>query len=61
MFSTGSSNDVVALNATTGTALWHAGLLNGVTNSPITYELDGVQYLVVAGGDIMYTFAMRAK
>ena len=61
VFSTGSSNDVVALNATTGAALWHAGLLNGVTNSPITYELDGVQYLVVAGGDIMYTFAMRAK
>jgi acido-empty-quinoprotein group A len=61
VFSTGASNDIVALNATTGQALWHAGLLNGVTNSPISYELDGVQYLVVAGGDTIYTFAMRAK
>ncbi len=46
---------MVVLNATTGQALWHAGLLNSVTNSPITYELDGVQNFVVAGGDTVYT------
>ena len=61
VFTAGSSNDLVALDASTGEALWHAGLLNAVTNSPITYELDGTQYLVVIGSDTMYCFAMRAK
>jgi hypothetical protein len=27
-----------------------------LSNTPITYELDGVQYLVVAAGDTLYTF-----
>jgi alcohol dehydrogenase (cytochrome c) len=29
-----------------------------VTNGPITYELDGTQYLVVGAGDTLYGFAM---
>ena len=29
-----------------------------VTNGPITYELDGTQYLVVAAGDTLFGFAM---
>ncbi len=61
VFTTGPSSDVVALNASTGEALWHAGLLSGVTNAPITYELDGTQYLTFAGADVVYCFAMRAK
>ena len=31
----------------------------GVTNGPITYELDGVQYVVAPAGDTLYGFAMR--
>jgi hypothetical protein len=27
-----------------------------MSNTPITYELDGVQYLVVAAGDSLYAF-----
>ncbi len=27
--------------------LWHAGLTAPVSNGPMTYELDGRQYLVV--------------
>ena len=41
VFSGGASNDLVALNATTGEALWHAGLNASVSNGAITYELDG--------------------
>jgi len=32
-----------------GATLWHSGI-GGVGNSPITYELDGRQYVVVGGG-----------
>jgi len=49
----------VALDPKTGTPLWHAGLHTSVTNGPITYELDGVQYLVVAAGDTLYGFEMK--
>ena len=31
-----------------------------MTNGPITYELDGTQYLVVGAGDSLYTFVMLA-
>ena len=34
-----------------GTPLWHAGLHTSMTNGPITYELDGMQYVVVGAGD----------
>ena len=53
------SNNVYALNATTGMPLWHVSLDNIISNGPITYELDGTQYVVVAAGDTMYGFAMH--
>ena len=53
------SSDLVALNATTGDALWHARLGAAVSNGPITYELDGTQYLVVGAGDTLWAFAMQ--
>jgi alcohol dehydrogenase (cytochrome c) len=56
LFAGGNSADLVALNATTGEALWHAGLGSPVSNGPITYELDGLQYVVVAAGDTMMAF-----
>ncbi|MEO8481184.1 MAG: acido-empty-quinoprotein group A [Acidobacteriota bacterium] len=59
VFSTGQSNDLVALNATTGAAVWHAGLNASVSNGPITYELDGLQYVVVGAGDTVWTFVLN--
>jgi alcohol dehydrogenase (cytochrome c) len=61
LFAGGNSADLVALNATTGDALWHARLGNSVSNGPITYEMDGQQYLVVGAGDQLFTFVMHAK
>ena len=54
-------NNLVALDATTGKPLWHANLGNRMTNGPMTYELDGRQYLVVAAGDTLFGFAMNAN
>jgi alcohol dehydrogenase (cytochrome c) len=56
LFAGGNSQDLVALNATTGEALWHAGLGASVSNGPITYELDGKQYVVVGAGDTLAVF-----
>jgi alcohol dehydrogenase (cytochrome c) len=59
VFAGGPSNDLVALNATTGAALWHAGLNASVANAPITYELDGLQYVTVGAGDTLWAFVMN--
>ena len=50
----------MALNATTGEALWHARLGNGVLeNGPITYEMDGRQYVIVGAADTLFAFVMN--
>lgn len=51
-------SNLVAFNAATGAILWHAGLGNPVTNGPITFVLDGQQYLVAAAGDTLYGFVL---
>jgi alcohol dehydrogenase (cytochrome c) len=56
---TGGSGGIEALNATTGAALWHARLGSPVTNGPITYELDGLQYVVVGAGSSLVAFVMN--
>jgi alcohol dehydrogenase (cytochrome c) len=61
VFAGDPGGNLVALNATTGDAMWHAGLGNPVSNAAITYELDGTQYLVVGAGDTLYAFAMLSK
>jgi len=61
VFASDMSNNFVALNATTGEPLWHCTLNTGMSNAPISYELDGTQYVVIAAGDTMYAFAMFAK
>jgi alcohol dehydrogenase (cytochrome c) len=56
---TGGSGGIEALDATTGAALWHARLGSPVTNGPITYELDGLQYVVVGAGPSLVAFVMN--
>jgi hypothetical protein len=47
------------LNATTGDPRWHSKLTSPVSNGPISYELDGQQYIVAGAGDTLWAFAMR--
>lgn len=61
VFAGDPDNNLVALNAATGQPLWHANLGNSVSNGPMTYELDGVQYLVAAAGDTLFAFVMHGK
>jgi alcohol dehydrogenase (cytochrome c) len=52
-------NNALALRTSDGATLWHAGI-GRVGNSPITYELDGRQYVVIGGGSALYAFALPA-
>jgi alcohol dehydrogenase (cytochrome c) len=59
VFTGDNSSNLVALNATTGDPLWHSKLTAPVSNGPISYELDGQQYVVVAAGNTLWSFAMK--
>jgi alcohol dehydrogenase (cytochrome c) len=47
-----------AYNATTGEALWNSRV-GGVTNGPITYELDGQQWVVAGAGARLAAFVLN--
>ena len=57
LFAGDAVGNFVAFDAERGLPLWHAGLHAAITNGPITYRLDGIQYVVVAANDTLYAFA----
>jgi alcohol dehydrogenase (cytochrome c) len=48
---------VIVLRTSDGSTLWHANI-GRMQNAPITYELDGRQYLIVGGDSSLYAFAL---
>jgi alcohol dehydrogenase (cytochrome c) len=58
LFSGDSNSNFIARNPATGEILWHTRLHASVANGPMTYELDGRQYVVVGGGDSLYAFTV---
>jgi alcohol dehydrogenase (cytochrome c) len=58
LFSADNSGNLVALDPATGKALWHLNAGGRTAASPMTYELDGRQYVILAVQDILYAFAL---
>ena len=52
--------NVMALRTSDGATLWHSAI-GFVGNSPITYELDGRQYVIVASGGALFAWALPEK
>jgi alcohol dehydrogenase (cytochrome c) len=50
----------MAIRTRDGATLWHSRI-GRVGNSPITYELDGRQYVVMGGGNSVYAFVLPQK
>jgi alcohol dehydrogenase (cytochrome c) len=50
---------LVAFDPSNGKILWHAGLTANISNGPITYLLDGQQYVAVGAGDSLYVFTVE--
>ncbi len=59
LFTGDSNRNLVAFDPANGDILWHAGLADGLSNGPITYLLDGQQYLIAGAGDSLYAFALQ--
>jgi alcohol dehydrogenase (cytochrome c) len=57
VFGSGSGG-LQAYDATTGEALWHSRI-GGLSNGPITYELDGRQYVIAGAGSRLAAFVLN--
>lgn len=58
LFSADNSDNLLALDPSTGKTLWHLNAGGSLDASPMTYELDGRQYLIVPVQDTLYAFAL---
>ena len=58
LFGGDGSSNALALDPSTGKTLWHVNLNETMANGPITYELDGRQYLVFAAGAKLFAFTL---
>ena len=56
---TSNGNHFIAFDPTDGRILWHTSLTASPSNGPITYEIDGKQYVLVAAGDTLFAFALN--
>ena len=58
LFTADNSGNLLALDPATGKTLWHLNVGGELLASPMTYELDGRQYLLVPIQENLYAFAL---
>jgi acido-empty-quinoprotein group A len=58
LFTADNSFNLIALEPKTGKTLWHVNLNARMESSPMTYSLDGRQYLLTAVGNVIYAWSL---
>ena len=57
LFTGDSAGNAIALRTRDGATLWHTRI-GRVGTAPVTYELDGRQFVVIGGGPSLFAFAL---
>jgi alcohol dehydrogenase (cytochrome c) len=57
-FSGDALGNFLALDSSDGKTLWHAGSGARIQSSPISYELDGRQFLLTSSGTVLFAWAL---
>ena len=58
VFTGDAEGNFIALDAASGKPLWHFQCGASVYSSPMTYAVDGKQYVAVAAGTALFTFGL---
>jgi alcohol dehydrogenase (cytochrome c) len=58
LFSADNAGNLLALDPANGKTLWHLSIGGELVASPMTYQLDGRQYLIIPVQDILYALAL---
>ena len=59
VFSRGREGYIYALNARTGDLLWRMALGGQVNSAPMSFMVDGKQYIAVAAGSSLFAFRLK--
>ena len=59
VFSATGEGNVIALDSTTGRALWHYMAGGNIADGPMSYSVDGRQYIAIGAGNVLYAFALQ--
>jgi alcohol dehydrogenase (cytochrome c) len=59
LFSGGRDGGFFALDARDGKLLWQTNIGPSVMSGPMTYSVDGNQYVSVVAGNVLFTFGLR--
>ena len=57
-FTADVNGNVLALRTSDGATLWHAGEGDGMHSSPISYNLDGRQFILTSAGGVVFAWAL---
>ena len=58
VFAATRDGNIVALDANTGTHLWHFQTGGNMAASPMSYAVDGRQYVAISAGNVLFSFAL---
>jgi len=58
VFASSHEGNLIALDAKTGKALWHFSAGGNVAGSPISYAINGKQYIAVSTAQVLFSFAL---
>jgi alcohol dehydrogenase (cytochrome c) len=59
LFTGGREGSFLALDARTGKLLWNVQLGGAILMNPMTYSVNGRQYIAVDAGTSLYVFGLR--
>lgn len=57
---TSNQKNIIAFDPADGKILWHAGMTGNGSAGPITYIVDGKQYVLIAAGDTLFAFTLNS-
>jgi alcohol dehydrogenase (cytochrome c) len=58
VFAASAEGNFMALDAKTGKALWRFGAGANIPSSPMSYSVDGKQYVAISSANVLYSFAL---
>ena len=58
LFAATREGNLIALDAGTGALLWRFQTGATIATAPISYAVDGKQYVAVGSGGVLYSFAL---
>jgi alcohol dehydrogenase (cytochrome c) len=59
LFTGDVSGNVLAIDPADGRILWHTYVGGNLNSSPMTYELDGKQYVLTLAGNVVYAWTLQ--